>query len=472
MDSKLLDTTLKRAPDELAAGLAPSQSQPNTERSAFQERTANILNDSRLYHVEGLSDLSALDQERVARIFSSLSEGTSQGTAAPIDQIEALLSKRAPNGELLISQTFDGKSMLEHLEALATARKLDSRVEEAGFSSTKVLSELISTLVDTGRASQDNRFTCSACGLEYALIGVSRNGTDLARYVATVKDLAVSGEFDPLSGQGTLKLPAALGSDKRSPVSNILQSAFMHYASDTGYDATTDTMGGKVGSHSGAYSRQIEKLFEGYTGRAFERVDNGRAEFESKFFTSLDEGTINVACIKGLGAGGHSLHIVNGVKPENFSQLTAQGCHTGDGYIYFRNPWGRDILRDGQGGAELVDGKESIYRLPKSEFFTRTTYVMVEGGNMGETPGATDEIERTPAVFVTLKISENNEAELAAKRMKYINQPLETARMDNIEGRTQAEQNQGGDNLLHAAMATHEQRQKEALKKGSKNSED
>jgi hypothetical protein len=396
MNSTLLNKDSRASTPSLdqATGLAPDLSRVNAPNF---RRDFNVAQEAALKSLDSFQKLNPVEQKMVENIAAQLPEKDR------IKLIDALLNRTSTNGQSIIEQVHAGKNLLEHLNEFANSNDLDSKVKARGFSREKILTDLVSAITDTGLAYQDDKASCMSCSLEYAIIGMSRNNSDLARVVACTTALATEGEFK--TSRTTFKLTSELATDRRSSVSNLLQTAFMNEASDRGYNAVTDKVAtnGKD-PHKGLYSRQVEKLYENFTERAFGRVDRGDPKFVTTMEQSLRSGTVNVACVAGLGREEHALHAVNIVDPTRYNP----NIKADENYVYFRNPWGRIKLRDGQGGAELVKGleNESIYRLPKAEFLSRTTYVLAEGGNFGTTPGANDEVER-PMRFVVTEPGQN-----------------------------------------------------------------
>lgn len=375
-------------------------------------RGRSLSEEGQLQKLMDSHDLNSHQKEMVNAIFDRL-PGSDR-----MELIHDLLNKKDPSGKPLIEQNYGSKNILEHLGNFADPdpkqEGLNSFVKARGFSREAILTDLVKAITDSSAAYQSNKATCMSCGLEYGLIALSKHPSDIARLVACTTQLAATGEFK--TSKTTFKINSPLSNDprdKRSSVSSILQQAFMNEGSDGGYDAQRDLVStnGKQ-PHPGLYSRQVEKLYENFTERPFTRVDQGVSNYEAAIEKSLKDGTTNVACISGIGTGEHSMHAVNVVDIKQYGNFQAD-----KDYIYFRNPWGNVYLRDGQGGAKLVPGleKEAVYKLPRSEFLSRTTYVMVEGGSFGTTTGVSDEREQ-PMKFTTV-LSENAEV-IAPKKQQ------------------------------------------------------
>ena len=393
------------APEAVAVPSPETVKNSNAELRAtvLPGREALTADPSALSSITAYSNLSIQDQTRVLHVFESLRAANTPLNSAK-NQIEQLLTIRNAQGGLVADERFGGVTTLEILDRRATTAKMDPRLASLELTPDSVVKQTIQAMLDASRACQDSTIaTCTGCGVEYSALKARTLNDNMARYAASITDLSINGEFK--TNSATFKLPVLMCATKATGVSNLLQSSLMNFMSDFGYDPTTDTMYSKNGSHTGAYCSKVECAFEAYFDTAFTRFDRSNPGFVNALNQSIEMGTINGGAISGLSKSDkHALHFVNFINPETSPSLAEQG-YVNDGKNYFfRNPWGNLDRRDGQGGAVLVDAKEGIYMLPKDETLSRMTYVLVQGGEMGVTPGATDENE-APVLFHTLAVT-------------------------------------------------------------------
>lgn len=387
--------------DQQAAGSSLSEHSISSNRQRMELSDTSINYPRALNQTSNFQDLNSVQKEQVARIYNSLDYRLSNADKAEL--INDLLNRKDKEGKLIISSEFKGETLLKHLDSLAS-KPLSHKLSASGVDNQSVLTSLIQDLASASNIDQGKRATCTVTALQWEMCLF-----DPARYAGLVSKLSSDGGIQ--LKRGYLPVGDYVHDDKRSASSMIFQNSLMAAASDHGYKAESDMVAGRTALHKGLYARQVEGVCELVYEKPHTRIDVGTTQFHEKLsqlpkitasIRDLRSGAVSLpqatcaytTCIEGLGRNEHLLHVVS--TTHSLTDPT-----TGKKYYCFRNPWGKNHLTDGQGGAILIDKKNSIYAISEEEFSKRTTYIMSEGGIFGTTPNANDEYIEQPANFFT-----------------------------------------------------------------------
>ena len=351
-------------------------------------------------------------------IFNALDSSLSQD--AKLDLMRALLTQTVPsgrmgvnnynpgtdpNGELTITQTHKGKSVLENLHKIATSN-LHKSLTRQGFEKSDFLTSLIQEMTDRSINDQGDKATCASTCAQWHQIAENP-----ALLVSQVKELLTQGVSTNSKGDPVLRLTDIIPVDKRTAISSLIQSCMMN-AVDDGYCPTSDIISGKLGRHPGLYSRQLWELQSKFSEKPQRVAYLGDQDYRAIIDSALDERRCMIAVVEGLGTGDHLWHDVNIIDRK-------------DGYIYFRNPWPDEYIEN-KNGVEVLNQEAGICRMKEGRFLSQTQYIVYEADprttDLAYQPDGRDEIGGITAPVFTITSGSLDDRELLQRNLRRQNE--------------------------------------------------
>ena len=226
-------------------------------------------------------------------------------------------------------------------EILQQLSRIASTPLQAGLEQRKseVLASLIQELVVPDSIHQDSKATCTVTEEERNLCK-----NDPARYARIMADLTTSGKTELFHGYAmslntdALQEDSSRGMPARALSMRVFQASAMSFAAETlggGYDNYSDiATGAAVGSYTGLFDEQQQRLTYALRGQATERVDlNGQAD--DAFIDHL------AGEVQKHGGVRIKVNVENGGIHQNHRIVIDR---IEDGKVYFHNPWGEKAL--------------------------------------------------------------------------------------------------------------------------------
>lgn len=238
---------------------------------------------------------------------------------APRNSVASLLAGNAQAQQDLAKLKADGKLTPE---VQAQLDKLASQPLAAGIDRKELLASALRNLADPTSISQGGRNTCAAASAQIML--AQENPAD---YLKMIGGLASPEGKATLANGDTIQRDPSWNNDpNRSVVDNLMQPAFMQYATGGGYDNTTDTR--LDGAGQGLYADEEAKLTNAVIGGNAGTVFGNSDQVMNELAKATAKGLPVTAVVQGTDANGkpyvHSV-VVESVKDGKVTYIDPHG---------------------------------------------------------------------------------------------------------------------------------------------------